>query len=340
MQVVSATDRSERGGDRRASRIAPRRILIAALCAIAGLLLAPDEPASMDFYAQLSRIDRALKTNPSGVSKQALTACLRQRRIAEWLYNAGATARAERSLRFCSKVLKISETEAIAGAAPDIQGIQAQAAREIEKALALTPNIEKGLEIYRSCALCHMPEGWGLPGGTVPQIAGQHRTVLIKQLADIRAGNRDSVVMLPYATVEAIGGAQAVADVAGYIDTLEISVENGKGPGRELELGQRIYGENCARCHGATGEGNADESVPRIQAQHYNYLLREFRSIQEGRRKNANAEMVKRIHDVTEPQSLAVLDYVSRLEPPEEMQAPPGWRNPDFTERPLTLPAR
>jgi cytochrome c553 len=206
--------------------------------------------------------------------------------------------------------------------------------------LALTPNIEKGLEIYRSCALCHMPEGWGLPGGTVPQIAGQHRTVLIKQLADIRAGNRDSVVMLPYATVEAIGGAQAVADVAGYIDTLEISVENGKGPGRELELGQRIYGENCARCHGATGEGNADESVPRIQAQHYNYLLREFRSIQEGRRKNANAEMVKRIHDVTEPQSLAVLDYVSRLEPPEEMQAPPGWRNPDFTERPLTLPAR
>ena len=339
---MSATDRSERRGDRRASRSAPRRILIAALCAIAGLLLAPDEPASTDFYTQLSRIDRALKSKPSGVSKQGLTACMRQRRIAEWLYNAGVTARAERSLRFCSKVLQIPETEAAADAhaGPDIQAIQAQAAREIEKALALTPNIEKGLEIYRSCALCHMPEGWGLPGGTVPQIAGQHRTVVIKQLADIRAGNRDSVVMLPYATVEAIGSAQAVADVAGYIDTLEISVENGKGPGRELELGQRLYGEKCARCHGAAGEGNADEAVPRIQAQHYNYLVREFASIQEGRRKNANAEMVKQVHDVTEPQRVAVLDYVSRLEPPEEMQAPPGWRNPDFTERPLTLPPR
>jgi cytochrome c553 len=327
---------------RRTARIAPRRVLIAALCAIAALLLATEEPSTMDFPTALLRIDRALRTNPSGVSKLSLTACLRQRKIAERLYRAGATARAERSLRFCFKVLQIPETTVTpaARAAPDMQQIQAQAAREIEKALALTPNLERGLEIYRSCALCHMPEGWGLTGGMVPQIAGQHRTVIIKQLADIRAGNRDSVVMLPYASVEAIGGAQAVADVAGYIDTLEISVENGKGPGRELELGKRVYGENCARCHGATGEGNADEYVPRIQAQHYNYLLREFRSIQEGRRKNANAEMVKQIHDFTEPQSLAVLDYVSRLEPPAEMQAPPGWLNPDFTERPLTLPGR
>jgi hypothetical protein len=26
----------------------------------------------------------------------------------------------------------------------------------------------------------------------------------------------------------------------------------------------------------------------------------------------------------------AILDYVSRLQPPEELQAPPGWSNPDF----------
>jgi hypothetical protein len=25
-----------------------------------------------------------------------------------------------------------------------------------------------------------------------------------------------------------------------------------------------------------------------------------------------------------------MLDYVSRLEPPEELQAPEGWQNPDF----------
>jgi cytochrome c553 len=175
-----------------------------------------------------------------------------------------------------------------------------------------------------------MPEGWGIQSGLVPQLAGQHRTVVIKQLADIRAGNRETVVMAPYATVELIGGAQSVADVAGYIDTLEISTAGGKGPGDQLELGARLYRENCARCHGATGEGSADAFVPRIQAQHFNYLVQQFEWIQEGKRRNANAEMAAQIKGFDEKQMHAVLDYVSRLEPPPELQAPPGWSNPDF----------
>jgi hypothetical protein len=28
----------------------------------------------------------------------------------------------------------------------------------------------------------------------------------------------------------------------------------------------------------------------------------------------------------------AMLDYVSRLEPPAELRAPEGWQNPDFAE--------
>jgi cytochrome c553 len=177
-----------------------------------------------------------------------------------------------------------------------------------------------------------MPEGWGLRGALVPipQLAGQHRTVVIKQLADIRAGNRESVVMAPYATVELIGGAQAIADVAGYIDSLEMSVDTGKGPGKDLELGAQLYRDNCARCHGQTGEGDSDAYVPRIQAQHYQYLVRQFNSIRKGKRRNANPEMVTQIRDFSARQIQAVLDYVSRLEPPEELRAPLGWHNPDF----------
>jgi cytochrome c553 len=222
-------------------------------------------------------------------------------------------------------------------APPSIEEIQARAAREIERALTLKPDVAKGLEIYRtSCAECHMPEGWGLqsPLIPIPQLAGQHRTVVIKQLADIRAGNRESVVMAPYATVELIGGAQAIADVAGYIDSLEMSVDTGKGPGNDLELGAQLYKDNCARCHGPTGEGDSDAYVPRIQAQHYQYLVRQFNSIRKGKRRNANPEMVTQIRDFSARQIQAVLDYVSRLEPPEELRAPPGWRNPaSRTER-------
>jgi cytochrome c553 len=312
-----------------------RRSLLATGAAIAVLLAAPNVVFAMDFPEALERVNHALRTNPSRVSNMALDACLGRRDFAIRLYHARMFARAERSLKFCFDALKISENPVVPTkkAGPSMEETQAKAAREVERALELTPNVENGLEIYRSCALCHRPEGWGLANGSVPQLAGQHRSVVIKQLADIRAGNRDSLMMIPYASVEAIGGAQAVADVAGYIDTLEISVANGKGPGNDLELGKRLYGENCATCHGDRGEGVAEKNAPRIQAQHYRYLLRQFGWIQDGKRRNANADMAAQIKEFGDRETQAVLDYVSRLEPPEELQAPEGWRNPDFVER-------
>ena len=168
--------------------------------------------------------------------------------------------------------------------------------------------------------------------GTVPQIAGQHQRVIIKQLADIRAGNRVNPLMLPHASAQAIGGAQAVADVAGYVAALKMTTDNGKGSGRDLELGKRLYQENCARCHGENGEGNGEKFVPRIQAQHYKYMLRQFRAIRDGKRRNANPEMAEQIQGFKEKDAEAVLDYVSRLEPPADMRAPPGWKNPDFAK--------
>jgi cytochrome c553 len=311
-----------------------RRTLIAAAAAMAVLFAAAHAALAVDFPDALKRVDYGLRKNPARVAQFALDSCRKRRDFAVKLYESREIDRAQRSLKFCFDLLKISETppKAAKKAEPDMEKARAQAAREVELAMFMTANTEKGLEIYRACARCHKPEGWGLRNGSVPQLAGQHRRVVVKQLADIRAGNRGNAMMLSYACVEAIGGPQAVADVAGYIDTLEISVANGKGPGNDLELGGRLYAENCARCHGAAGEGNNDQYAPRIQAQHYKYLLRQFDWIRDGTRANANAEMVAQIKGFEESETKAVLDYVSRLEPPEELQAPSGWKNPDFAD--------
>ena len=317
------------------------KVRVALIVAVALMLAGSQTDLAADFVENLSRVDRALKENPSHVLPEVLQTCRYRRNDAVRIYRAGYPERAQRRLKACLQDLKIAgvASEPVVGqeeeqkeAPPSMEEIQARAAREIERALTLKPDVAKGLEIYRTCAECHRPEGWGLQSALIPipQLAGQHRTVVIKQLADIRAGNRESVVMAPYATVELIGGAQAIADVAGYIDSLEMSVDTGKGPGKDLELGAQIYGDNCARCHGQTGEGDRDAYVPRIQAQHYQYLVRQFDSIRKGKRRNANPEMVTQIRDFSARQIQAVLDHVSRLEPPEELRAPPGWHNPDF----------
>jgi cytochrome c553 len=213
------------------------------------------------------------------------------------------------------------------------------AMREYEEALKMTPNHERGKQVYRVCAVCHTPEGWGLESGAYPQVAGQLQTVIIKQLADIRARNRDNPTMLPFTSPRLLGGAQEIADVAAYISQLPMSPHNGVGPGNDLALGERLYEDNCTECHGEKGEGNLEDHIPAIYGQHYRYLLRQFEWIKMERRRNADKKMVKQIHNFTHRDIRAVLDYVSRIRPPKEKLADDGWTNPDFPKfaRPRSL---
>ncbi len=120
--------------------------------------------------------------------------------------------------------------------------------------------------------------------------------------------------------------------MAAYVDTLEINPRLSKGPGSDLELGKKLYVGSCQSCHGAQAEGDGERFIPRLQAQPYRYLVRQFERIRDGQRKNAHAGMVAQIQEFGEAETQAVLDYVSRLEPPEELTAPEGWKNPDFVE--------
>ena len=185
----------------------------AASITIAVLLFAsPVVAGADDFERTLARVDRALETNPHRVVGHALDTCSKRRRVAAQLYHRGHNVRAERSLKYCVKLLKLPDekpkpkSDRSKQRAEARADMRAKAVRELDRALTLTPDIENGFEIYRGCAACHTPEGWGLTSGVVPQLSGQHRKVIIKQLADIRSGHRANRLMIPYASVEAIGG--------------------------------------------------------------------------------------------------------------------------------------
>ncbi len=206
---------------------------------------------------------------------------------------------------------------------------------ERDEALDLVPNLENGLYVYEVCAGCHLPEGWGMKDGTFPLLAGQHREVLIKQLADIREGNRDNPTMYPFALPASIGDAQALADVVGYIEKLPMNPAHGTGPfavgSAEYTKGETLYKDNCVQCHGAVGEGNKEKFYPRIQGQHYAYMLRQFEWIRDGKRRNANPDMIKQIEAFSDEDMVAVIGFVSLLKvPKEDLAESADWKNPDF----------
>ncbi len=203
--------------------------------------------------------------------------------------------------------------------------------KDLDEALAITEvDRENGIDVFEVCTACHGVNGWGKPDGTFPQIAGQHPKAIINAIKDIRAGNRDNPTMYPYTEARALGSAQDIADMAAYISQLPMTPENGKGPGKNLAHGEKLYKRDCAGCHGAGGEGNAAAGFPRIHGQHFNYLVRQFEWIRDGRRRNANPGMVQVMKPYNHDDAWAVMDYVSRLQPPKDRLAPKGWENPDY----------
>ena len=206
---------------------------------------------------------------------------------------------------------------------------------EQDEALHLTPDLENGRDVYEVCSACHLPEGWGLEDGTYPQIAGQHASVLVKQLADIRALNRNNPTMYPFALEQAIGGPQALADVVAYTEKLPMNPNWGKGlwgpDTPEYAAGKKLYQDNCVKCHGDEGLGDAEKYYPRINGQHYKYMVRQFEWIRDGRRRNANPDMMKQIAGFSDEQMQRVVNYVSWVPVPEKDLAPStDWKNPDF----------
>lgn len=235
------------------------------------------------------------------------------------------------SRRIYGSALALTATIGLAWVAPVAASPNSVAMHEYDEVLTLTPKPADGVGTYRVCAVCHGPEGWGSSDGRYPQIAGQLRTVLIKQLADIRARNRDNPLMYPFTLPRMLGGTQQIADVAAYVSGLPMTPNNGLGPGNDLKHGEKLYKGECVDCHGEKGEGDPKKHIPALWAQHYNYLMRQFHEIKTGKRRNADKEMRKQIERFTERDISAVMDYASRLRPPKEkLVQSSSWQNPHF----------
>src|ERR1700690_954741 len=176
--------------------------------------------------------------------------------------------------------------------------------------LKLKGDATAGQEAYEVCSACHLASGMGRPDGTLPVVAGEATHVPLKPMADIRAGQRENPTMYPFATSMT---PQDIADTAAYMHSLKPLTNNGKGAGTNLKRGDELYKKDCQSCHGAKGEGDEAKFIPLLAGQHYKYTLRQIGEMREGKRKNADKDMVKVIKPLSDADIEAVSDYISRL---------------------------
>jgi cytochrome c553 len=183
-----------------------------------------------------------------------------------------------------------------------------------EHVIQLPVNLEMGRHIFSVCSTCHQKKSNEANSRTnfIPQLAGQHRQVIIKQLTDFISGKRINKIMSPVMMNEHFGNPQSIADVSSYAATLSAS-ENSKGIGNDLELGKDLYRVHCLKCHGKDGLGDNQKLIPKLQGQHYEYMLSQFIRVRNGQRSNTDLKMRRQISRFSFREMQAVIDYSSRL---------------------------
>ncbi|MDP2751644.1 MAG: c-type cytochrome, partial [Rhodocyclaceae bacterium] len=125
---------------------------------------------------------------------------------------------------------------------------------EQRQALSMKGDPVRGEAAFVICQGCHRVGALGRADGSYPRLAGQHLSVLIKQMTDVRSGQRSNPKMLPFADHQVLT-VQEIADIATFLQKLPVPPTQGQGPGNDLERGRALYGKDCASCHGSQGQG-------------------------------------------------------------------------------------
>jgi len=189
--------------------------------------------------------------------------------------------------------------------------------REFTEGARLDPNLEHGAELYQACAACHGQDGRGTADGEIPAIAGQHGSVLLKQLTDFRHDQRWNEHMEHFTDRHHLAGAQELTDVAAYVANLPRfpATAEGIGDGTALSEGAIVYFQRCERCHGPLGQGNLLRTRPRLAGQHYGYLLRQLQETAANKRPGMDRAHVDLLQGLSPAQLRGVADYLSRVSP-------------------------
>ncbi|TNF99020.1 MAG: c-type cytochrome [Gammaproteobacteria bacterium] len=183
-------------------------------------------------------------------------------------------------------------------------------------------DMEYGEEINETCAGCHGIYGQGSLDGEYPRLAGLEAEYIAKQLSDFKLRKRINIPMIPYANDRELPG-DDVRIISEYLSNIQLPtklapvdeesfdalerlhaskrVVNIKDYPGDIELGRKVYLDECAICHAKDGYGKKKKKAPQLAGQYSEYLLRQIKHFRSGKRlhddEKDDAELFSEISD-------------------------------------------
>ncbi|HNI37133.1 MAG TPA: c-type cytochrome [Pseudomonadales bacterium] len=143
-----------------------------------------------------------------------------------------------------------------------------------------------GKALTEACGACHGADGNSVMA-TFPKLAGQSEKYLLKQLHDIKSGERKVPEMT--GQLDQLSDTD-LANIAAYFAGNTMALSGSKDDKELLALGAKIYRAGnkdvgvpaCIGCHSPTGAGNAPAGFPRLGGQHADYIAKQLRDFRAG----------------------------------------------------------
>ncbi len=185
-----------------------------------------------------------------------------------------------------------------------------------------------GQALVVACLACH-GEGGNSAVPNFPKLAGQGEKYLLKQLKDVKAGERvipemagllDKLSETDLANIAAYFAAQTT-QLSGS-KALKVQVNSGEKVDA-LKLGNTIFrGGNaatgvpaCSGCHSPSGLGNSPAGYPRLSGQHAAYIEKQLKDFRAGNRVNdGEAKTMRQVaQNMSDAEITAVANFVAGL---------------------------
>ncbi|HEX2828027.1 MAG TPA: c-type cytochrome [Burkholderiales bacterium] len=162
----------------------------------------------------------------------------------------------------------------------------------------------------QQCTMCHGAQG--VSAADTPNLAGQYRDVMVKQLLDYKNGDRESTIMQALATRLSAG---EINDLAAYYASLE-KTRRAPRPYDEpapalVRVGDPLRNiAPCASCHGGI---DRKPGTPWLEGMPKQYLVDQLKRFASGARRNdSHAQMRNMAREMSAAEIDEVAEYYAR----------------------------